>query len=442
MRPAAAPFGPDDDLRGKDLRRARLKGCDLRRRDLSGANLERADLRRARLNDARLEKACLRGARLRQADLSGADLGGADLGEADLTGADLSGAVLSGATLPGALLEGACLDDAALGGCDLSGLSFRGVTMRRADLGQANLERARLIDGELESADLSQARLDDADLSFANLQGAILAGASLQRANLSGADLERADLRDAEVKGARLSWVLGLDRDSKRELQRRGARIPLPWLAGPWGRLNSLARRQAGPLYLTSLLVVAAVATLTAWWAADRMAGRRIYPLASPTEGLVHEVDCGAPGDKAFSGTAGYIGGERVAVRGPPVKPASNAPPGAYLTERSGDEFGYRFHVSPGWYELQLHFVERDQRNRGARTFDIVVEGHVVARSFDILAEAHEATALVRRWAVRVDDGFLDLHFKRRRGRAKVNLIRVRRMARPDRQPLRPGRTE
>lgn len=438
MKPAAAPFGPDDDLRGKDLRRARLAGCDLRRRDLSGADLERADLRRALLADARLEKARLRGARLRQADLSGVDLSGADLGEADLTGADLSGAVLGGATLGGALLEGACLDGASLDGCDLAGLSFRGVTMRRADLARANLERAQLSDGELESADLSQARLDDADLSFADLRGAILAGASLQRANLSGADLERADLRGAEVKGARLSWVLGLDHGSKRELQRRGARVPMPWLAGPWGRLNDLARRQAGPLYLTSLFVVAGIATLTAWWAADRMAGRRVYPLAPRSEGLVHEVDCGTPGDKEFSGTAGYIGGKRVVVKRPPINP----PPDTYLTERSGDELGYRFHVSPGWYELQLHFIELDRRPKGARTFDIVVEGHVVARSFDILAEAHVATPLVRRWAVRVDDGFLDLHLKRRRGIAKVNLIRVRRMARPDTHPFLSGRTE
>ena len=66
--------------------------ADLRGADLRGAKLGCADLRGAKLSDADLS-----GADLRDADLRGADLRGTKLGCADLKGADLRGADLSGA---------------------------------------------------------------------------------------------------------------------------------------------------------------------------------------------------------------------------------------------------------------------------------------------------------------------------------------------------------
>jgi uncharacterized protein YjbI with pentapeptide repeats len=433
VRTGSAPFSADEDLRGRDLRKARLRRCDLAGRDLSEADLSLADLRHADLGNACLKGAKLTGARLRQCVMRGADLAGADLRGADLTGADLTEACLTGADLDGAYLDGANLEAADLSSAKAGGLSFRDVSLRRAILGQADLTGAQLTDGELQDADLTGARLNDADLSFADLRGAVLAGASLERADLSGANLERADLRDATLKDARLSWVLGLDPATRRELQERGARVPTSWLSVPWARLNSLTRRHSALFYIVSLVLVVALSVALAVWVAGRLAGEHVYPLVRPGEGTVYEVDCGSGADQVFHGRAGYIGG-RVGMaknaKADNVQRAGLAPAEAYLSERHGEDFGYRFRASPGWYEVELHFAEFFHKSKGSRTFDISIEGQVVERNFDILAATYRATAVVRRWAARVDDGFLDLRFKRRRARAKVSFIRIRRLDR------------
>jgi uncharacterized protein YjbI with pentapeptide repeats len=435
---APAPFSPDEDLRGRDLRRAKLRRCDLSGRDLTEANLALADLRHADLSGATLQGTTIAGARLRQCALRGARLTGADLTDADLTGADLTGADLTGADLGGAVVDGAQFEDADMTGVKAARLSFRRALLARATLGDADLTGARLADGELSGADLSGARLDDADLSFADLRGAVLTGASLARADLSGANLERADLRDATLEGARLSWVLGLDLSAREELRRRGARVPAAWLALPWARFNALARRRSALLYLGSLIVVTALAMATAVWVASRLTGARVYRLTQPGTGTLFEIDCGSPADRVFDGRAGYVGGRIGAARGATaddVQRAGETPAAVYLTERHGEDFGYRFRVAPGWYEVELHFAEFFHEGKGSRTFDIAIESIVVERQFDILAETYRRTALVRRWAAWVDDGFLDLHFKRRRARAKVDFIRIRRLDRPVRVP-------
>jgi uncharacterized protein YjbI with pentapeptide repeats len=437
---APAPFSPDEDLRARDLSKAKLRRCDLSGRDLSEANLAQADLRHADLSGATLHKTTIAGARLRLCTLAGADLTGADLTGADLTGADLTGADLTGADLEGAVVDAAVFEGANMTGVKAAGLSFRNALLARATLGDADLTAARLADGELEGADLGGARLDDADLSFADLRGAVLTGASLNRADLSGANLERADLRDASLEGTRLSWVLGLDVKAREELKERGARVPVAWLALPWARFNAVARRRSALLYLVSLIVVTAVAMATAVWVAGRLTGARVYRLNQAGEGTLHEVDCGSPSDKVFDGRGGYVGGKIGAARGKgpdDVQRAGETPTGVYLTDRHGENFGYRFRVAPGWYEVELHFAEFFHKGKGSRTFDIAIETIVVERQFDILAETYRQTALVRRWAAWVDDGFLDLHFKRRRARAKVNFIRIRRLDRAVRGPRR-----
>lgn len=423
--------GPD----GEDLREADLRRQDLAGRDLSGADLSGADLRGANLSGARLGQAALSGARLRRARARGADLAGAVLKGADLVGADLGEACLAGADLEGVLLDHTCLEAADLSKAKAGRLAFRRVDLRRADLRGADLTGAQLVDGELADADLSGAQLADADLSFADLRGAILAGARLDGANLSGAQLERADLREASVKGTRLAWVLGLDTGARQELLARGARVPVSWLAMPWARFNALARRRAGLMFLVGLALVGALAVATAAWIGRRMGGERVYALNGPDEGVVYEVDCGAEEDRVFRGRAGYVGGKPGrAKQAVEIQRVVLAPEKAYLTERHGGEFGYSFRLSPGWYEVQLHFVELFHRDKGSRTFDIRIEDRVVERNFDILAESYFATALVRRFAVRVDDGLLDLWFKRRTARAKVNFIRVRRLDGPVRR--------
>jgi uncharacterized protein YjbI with pentapeptide repeats len=98
---------PALDLRGRDLRKARMDRAFLPAADLRDARLEGANLR-----NARLEGADLKGARLEGVDSWGARLEGANLEDARLEGADLSlsrleGAYLSSTTLQYAIAQGA-----------------------------------------------------------------------------------------------------------------------------------------------------------------------------------------------------------------------------------------------------------------------------------------------------------------------------------------------
>lgn len=86
------------DLRGANLRRARLEHGNLNGVDLRRVNLEWADLRWADLIKANLSGADLRRADLHKADLQEASLWGADLQLANLEDANLNEADLTGAT--------------------------------------------------------------------------------------------------------------------------------------------------------------------------------------------------------------------------------------------------------------------------------------------------------------------------------------------------------
>jgi len=416
----------DGSTRRDDLRGADLRGADLRRRDLSGQ-----DLTGANLSGARLRRCTLRGADLSEARLEGADLVDADLREATLRKVDLQGALLEGARLGGADLSEA----------RLSRLSLRGVDLRRATLAKADLEEAHLIDGELADADLTGANLARANLSFADLRGAVLGGATLDNADLSGAHLERADLREASVQGARMAWVQGLDAAARRALQERGARVPVSWLAQRWARLSAVARRHTAALYLGSILALAALSLSVALWAGGRLGRARLYALNAPAAGVIFEVDCGSRSDRPYKGKVGHLRGRphEGSIEG--IQRIKLAPARAYGTDRRGAEFSYKFHLSPGWYEVQLHFVELEHHRRGSRTFDISIEDEVVAQDFDILAQAYPQAVLVRRWGVWVDDGELEVHFLRKhvRALAKVNFIRVRRFDTPANWRRQPG---
>ena len=135
---------------------------------------------------------------LRGADLRGARLGEANLRDANLRGADLGGAHLFTADLHAASLRGARLDDADLGstklvGADLGGAVLIGTQLPWADLGGANLS----------FANLSFADLNGADLSGAYLSGANLSGALLTRADLSGASVAQTIFANVDLSGAK-----------------------------------------------------------------------------------------------------------------------------------------------------------------------------------------------------------------------------------------------
>ena len=128
------PGGVQADLRGCDLREAKLIGADLRGADLRWSKLIGADLSEAKLREAKL-----RGANLSEADLRRSKLIGADLREADLHWSKLIEADLSGGNLSGAKLIGADLSEAKLRGADLSGANLSEADLRWVGLRGANM---------------------------------------------------------------------------------------------------------------------------------------------------------------------------------------------------------------------------------------------------------------------------------------------------------------
>ncbi len=170
------------------------------------------------LSDADLSDADLSGADLIGADLSGADLSGADLIGADLIGADLSGAHLRNANLSLAHLSGAHLS-----GAHLSWAHLRGAHLNGAHLRSANLNGAHLSWAHLRGAHLNGAHLRGADLRGADLNGAHLNGAHLNGAHLRGADLNGAHLSGADVKNARFGYNVGISKEMRLDLIKRGA---------------------------------------------------------------------------------------------------------------------------------------------------------------------------------------------------------------------------
>ena len=171
------------DLRGAKLEETDLRGANLEGAKLRGANLEGADLRSANLSGADLLASNLEGANLRTARLVETKLSMASLRESNLAGADLHDAELEGANLRGADLSGAKLEAAELAG---------------ADLVRVNLTEAELAGANLCGADLSRADLSCSDLSRSNLREATLVGANLAGAKLRGIRVDRQALTGSE----------------------------------------------------------------------------------------------------------------------------------------------------------------------------------------------------------------------------------------------------
>ncbi|MCL4764739.1 MAG: pentapeptide repeat-containing protein [Hyphomicrobiaceae bacterium] len=206
---------PSINLRGRDLRYARLDRADLNRADLTGAALDGAslvgaDLRNVRLQCADVSELILsedrklaRCASAREANFSRARLAGARMSGIDLRGAELEEAGLEGAEMPYALLAGANFSGARLEKADLTG----GVQMQGANFLIASLQGADLTGAHAQLADFSSAGMQAVVMSYAGLEGAVLRdadleGAHLQQAKLAGADLTGAKLAAADLRGA------------------------------------------------------------------------------------------------------------------------------------------------------------------------------------------------------------------------------------------------
>ena len=221
----AGPLGVGDfvagarlslNLRGRDLRFARLERVNLGRADLSGANLDGASLAGTFLRSARLgcaagpapapsdDRSKAQCTSARGADFSGAQLGVAILAGADLRGAKFDDAALKGADLSRSLLTGAGFDRASLQGANLT----EALSLQGASFVLASLQGASLADARLPAADFSGASLAGANLSLAYLAAAVLREADLDGAELQSSKLYGADLRGARLQGADLAGAL------------------------------------------------------------------------------------------------------------------------------------------------------------------------------------------------------------------------------------------
>jgi uncharacterized protein YjbI with pentapeptide repeats len=209
-----APGEPSLNLRGRDLRYARLDRTDLHQADMTGASLDGAslvgadlrgifmqcaDLNELLLTDSRRAARCAsaRGANFAKAKLTGALMAGADL-----RGARFDEAQADAAQLPHALVAGATLASARLDRADLAGASLQGANFLLASLQGADLSGAKLQLADLTSASLQAANLSLASLEGAALRDAELEGASLRMARLNGADLTGAKLQGSDMMGA------------------------------------------------------------------------------------------------------------------------------------------------------------------------------------------------------------------------------------------------
>ena len=210
----------DSDLIGDRRRRRGNKTLNLRGRDMRFAKLDRTDLQGADLTGAILDGASLVGADLRGAWLNCADLNQLLLSDdrvaarcpsarnADFTGAKLSGAHMAGIDASGAKFEEAQLDNADLTTATLTGANFSSAHLEKAELtGGVKAQGANFLNAQLQGADLRGAHLQFADLSSAAMQGVMLNFAQLQGAVLRDADLEAASLQRVKLHGADMTGM-------------------------------------------------------------------------------------------------------------------------------------------------------------------------------------------------------------------------------------------
>lgn len=153
--------GSGRQLKGVDLRAARLIDVRLTAADLAEARLDRANLAHASLDLTLLTNACLADAVLQHASLNAADLRGADLRRADLTNAHLNGADLTDARLQGAILRDAQLQDARLQNADLRRVDFTGAMLAGATTDRADMRGLSPLPPQLSDEQRASAITDE-----------------------------------------------------------------------------------------------------------------------------------------------------------------------------------------------------------------------------------------------------------------------------------------
>ncbi len=99
-----------------------------------------------------------------------------------------------------------------------------------------------------------------------------------------------------------------------------------------------------------------------------------------------------------------------------------------YRTDRySGNNLLYNIPLPAGTYEVQLFFAETwpVAHSPGVRTFDIQLEGNIVATDFDIFKESGANNALVKTYTVNTSDGTLNIGLLKKIQNPKINGIAI-----------------
>ena len=136
----------------------------------------------------------------------------------------------------------------------------------------------------------------------------------------------------------------------------------------------------------------------------------------------------GEAGTVPWSGDRYHRGGEATARDAGEIRGTDDDR--RYLTQRQGarrDPTGSFVYAVPvpadGVYRVALHFAETrygapggEAGRRGARVFDVEVEGEPALRGLDIYAEVGPMRALVEEFDVEVDDGTMEIEFVSRDG--------------------------
>ncbi len=130
------------------------------------------------------------------------------------------------------------------------------------------------------------------------------------------------------------------------------------------------------------------------------------------------------PGREDYSAEYGATGGVRGELVGPV---AGTSQDGLYHTFRAGTQFGYAFELPNGAYDVIIHTWDPVQTQPGARLFDVIAEGVVIADDLDIVAEVGNSAAFVSQpMRVNVVDGELNLDFTASVGQAVLCATEVR----------------
>jgi hypothetical protein len=270
--------------------------------------------------------------------------------------------------------------------------------------------RVRELSGDASGARASYRQLIDLDPG--GVEPRLRLSALLRAGGESGAvDLLREAIASGLASDHRL-WDAWLDAhfvdlgSSPRDLREN---LPIP----PSRKLDTVGRRAADIRWLL--------------WEIDQ--GRVLRLLAS---GKSHETPDGA----VWSGDRFFQGGETNYLRALDER----VPGPLYRTERYFPEGGieipaYRIPLPPGAYRVSLHFIEGWHKDDGRRReFDVLLEGREVIPAFDP-GKVGFGVPQVKEFEMRVEDGALDIGFRRRIDFPSIAAVEIERLARAAETP-------